>query len=234
MATKLKSALKTIPWSLAAKAVITGCSWLYLPFWIFILVSFYFYFVPLFRPFKFAAIFLSFLVLAFLLPANWVTALALVVVFFLLLGIKDLVFIERRTAYEIAVLLIFLLAFTSFFLNYSFLEVSAINGIVLILVFGYFLIKNLMSYLRTGTDDRVVNLASFVISFIISESLVVLLVMPFDFYPRLALAFLTLILLLDLNINYFEKKLTNRKILIDFTIFFILAAIILAAINLGV
>ncbi|MCL4437431.1 hypothetical protein M1513_00080 [Patescibacteria group bacterium] len=234
MAIKLKSALKTIPWSLAAKAVITAGSWLLLPFWVFVLVVFYFYFIPLFRPFKFIALFLSFLILAFLLPVNWAAALALAVVFFLILGIKDLIFIERRTVYEISVLLISLLAFISFFSIYSFLDISSLKGVVLILILGYFLLRGLIDYLRTGTDNRAVDLASFVISLIISELLLVLLIMPFDFYSRLALTFLVFILLLDLNIHYFERKLTNRKILIDFTIFFILAAVILASINLGI
>jgi hypothetical protein len=233
MVIKLKSVLRAVPWSLVAKAAIIGAVWLYLPFWLFILAALYFYFIPFFRPFKFAAAFLIFLVLAGILPFYWWVAAILAIIYALILGVKDLVFIDRRFAYETLVFFLFFLAFAVYFLNYHFLEGSAVLASVLMTIFGYFLIKNLMDYLKINVSGRLKRTASFLIVFLVAEIIFVLLLLPFDFYPRLALGFLFFVFLVDLVLSYLEAKLTNRKILIDFTIFFAMAVIILASVNWG-
>ena len=47
MEEKLKSILKQIHWSLVLKATIFAVAWFALPFWIFLLLALYLYFVPL-------------------------------------------------------------------------------------------------------------------------------------------------------------------------------------------
>ncbi len=233
MARKLKSTLKAVPWFLAAKAIIVGAVWLYLPFWIFILAAFYFYLVPLFRPFKFAVSFIIFLVLAAILPAYWWIAAALAVVYALILGVKDLIFIDRRFAYETLFSFLFFIAFAVYFLNFHFLESSAVLAAALMAVFGYLLIESLMDYLRLNASGSLKKTASFLIALLSAEMIIILLILPLDFYSRLAFSFLFFVFTIDLVLSYLETKLTNRKVLIDFTIFFTLAAVILASVNWG-
>ena len=52
METKLKLNLARIHWSLVLKAAFLAAVWLLLPGWIFLILSFYFYFVPIFHPWK--------------------------------------------------------------------------------------------------------------------------------------------------------------------------------------
>ncbi len=47
MAEKLRSISKRINWSLVLRSVIFGVAWWALPFWLFLLVALYLYFVPI-------------------------------------------------------------------------------------------------------------------------------------------------------------------------------------------
>lgn len=106
METKLPSILRRIPWSLALKSLAAGLAWYALPLWAALLAAVYFYFAPLFEARKFAFPFLVLLFLMWAEPVSFLMALVLAGVFFLLLGIKDLVFIDRSSAYEILVMLL--------------------------------------------------------------------------------------------------------------------------------
>src|SRR2546422_648850 len=109
METKLKLISKRIHWSLALKAGGVAAAWYFLPRWAFLFVVLYFYFVPIFHPWKLFLPFLTFLFLVFnefVVPAgqsqlSQIGFAAIIAVFFyVILGIKDLVLIDRRSAYD--------------------------------------------------------------------------------------------------------------------------------------
>lgn len=105
METKLRLILKRIHWSLALKAAILAVVWMVLPGWAFLILSAYLYFVPFFDPWKLFLPFLVFLFLAFTGPPNPGFALILGSLFYVILGIKDLILIDRRSAYDIMILI---------------------------------------------------------------------------------------------------------------------------------
>ena len=106
MAGKLKSALGRIPWSLLLRAGLAGGGWLYFPFPVFVLACLLIYSRPAFNFSKFLHLFLALLFLAFVVPHSAVNAILLSLIFYLLLGIKELVFIERGDIYEMIFLLL--------------------------------------------------------------------------------------------------------------------------------
>ena len=101
------------------KAGIMGLLWLFLPFWIFLAAGFYFFFFPFFQPLRLALPFFLTLVAAAVLPANFLFALFLAVLFFLILGIKNLIFVNRFGAHQLLVFSLLLLMFLSFFSGFE-------------------------------------------------------------------------------------------------------------------
>src|SRR5579863_4846301 len=100
----LKSILKRISWSSLLKAVIFAAAWWLLPFWLFLLIALYLYYVPLAGSYGASAPFWTLMLIGLLEPSNLFTALIFGAVFYFILLIKDLLIIDRRMAYEIVVL----------------------------------------------------------------------------------------------------------------------------------
>jgi len=98
METKLKSNLKQIHWSLVIKATVTGLAWLFLPWGIAAALAAVFYFFPPFRAALFGGHFIAFLSVSwFFHPVGgFFLALILSATFFMMLGIKDMLFITRK------------------------------------------------------------------------------------------------------------------------------------------
>lgn len=112
MAEKLKSILKRIHWSLPRKSIwglilkaaIFAVAWLILPWWLFFLVALYCYFIPLFRSGKLLVPFFCLLVLTIAQSPGFLFALVFGIIFYYILLIKDLLIINRKSAYELLVL----------------------------------------------------------------------------------------------------------------------------------
>src|SRR3989338_1335654 len=119
MAAKLKSILRPIHWSLAFKAALFAVAWLVLPAWAFVLVAFYLYCVPRFQALRFGFPFLALLVLLVTEPPRAVGAFFAGVAWYLLLGTKDMAFMEKRTPHAALVLLIVFLMCVLFFSRFS-------------------------------------------------------------------------------------------------------------------
>ncbi len=98
MAEKLKLALKKIHWSLAFKAVIAGLSWVYLPWWFSLFILLGIYFIPLFQTRNLFLPFLTTLVLGWVLPDTLFSGVLIALQMYLILGIKDFIFIDRQEA----------------------------------------------------------------------------------------------------------------------------------------
>lgn len=98
MEIKLRSISNRIPWWLGCRALLLGAAWLFLPFWVFFFLANYFYWVPFFEVWAFFVPF----VLALLLAGTHIPmgALGVAVLFFLILGGKEFVFVHRTKVFE--------------------------------------------------------------------------------------------------------------------------------------
>jgi hypothetical protein len=106
MVEKLKSVWKIPKFKLGVKAFILAASFFYLPFWISALLACFFYFYPALNTGKLLTSFLVSLFLGFvfsgMIPAAdfWLTA---GFIFYLLLGVKDMVFVNWKPVYILLV-----------------------------------------------------------------------------------------------------------------------------------
>jgi len=120
MAAKLKSISRQIHWSLLGRAALFALAWFFLPFWLFALIALYLYFFPLFNTWKLFWLFFALLVLAYIEESGaGSSGLVFVVIFaalfYYLLLIKDLLLIDRKSAYELLILVLVFFLFRDFY-----------------------------------------------------------------------------------------------------------------------
>ena len=184
MVEKLKSILRRIPWSLALKAFVFGISWLLLPMWVFVFVALCSYLFPLFQSFKFASHFIVLLVLAISTDPSLSAAIFLSAVFYLLLGLKDFLFINRRATYE-ALILLFVFAISIRF--YSLADHWSIPAFFLAFFLGglFFLLSREFPRYAGVASEGVFSfrwsIALFILSLLLAQLLVGILVLPLNF-----------------------------------------------------
>lgn len=239
MAAKLLSIVKLIPWSLAARAAAFGLAWLLVPRWVFFLVALMLYFVPLFRSLRFLFPFLILLFFAAVeVPGGWL-AFFLTSSFFLLLGVKDLVFIRRRAAHEIFLfLLLFLVAFRYFARFETWGEWAALPAALLI---GFVFFLLLRGFLREDEEGngaagamREVRrrnlLAAGAGALFTAESALGILFLPASSFVQSSLLFCVCAMLLTFLPEWARGTLGRGKILAGLSAFFAVAVLILAAV----
>lgn len=227
MAAKLRLILKRIPWSLVLKAGIFGVAWLLLPFWGFLLLALYFYFLPLFQPSRlFLPFGLSLLLAAIFSPSVW-AAIFLAVLFFFILGIKDFILLERLTAYSLLVFVLCFLIFFYSFLNFDTgLTLHAFGWFLLVGVLFFMLGRGLLNYSSRAQeipqgDLRFKYTALALGALVLVEGSLVLLFLPLNFFYKTALLFIAGVILLECMRDYFGAKLGREHILTYFSIFFV-------------
>jgi hypothetical protein len=102
MAERLKSVWKIPKLRLGVKAACLAASFFYLPFWVSALLACFLYFYPALNTEKLLASFLSSLFLGFVFSEIMSAAdlwLVSSVIFYLLLGVKDMVFLNQKSVY---------------------------------------------------------------------------------------------------------------------------------------
>ncbi len=236
MGSKLRSVLRQIHWSLALRAAIFAASWFFLPFWAFLLVAFYLYFVPFFQPRRLALP--SLLVIFFtavLTPTPWF-AIFLGVAWYLILGIKDLIFINRKQAYEILVLFLVFLVTVRFFAHFdswagafSVLYSLATSVVVFLLCKGFLKYGDLPEHAGYREKAARSTAAAAVVALILFELSLLFLVLPIHFLFQASLFFVVAAIILESVFEYVNGALTRRIILVNFSIFFIFLVIILGS-----
>ncbi len=240
MAAKLGSSIKRIPWSLLLKTAAFFLFWIApIPIWLFALAAMGLYFASIFNAMRFSVVFGAILVLLAASPSHGFLSGAIgSVAFFLLLGIKDLFFVERRAAYEVlTILLLFLLS----------LLIASRNGEEALppaLAFGAFFFLLASQLLREKSSQAPVTerhappalpalLCAGVISLLLLEFGLALFRMPFAAFQRAALLFLgSAVCLIVLN-NYRSGALDAQRILTLFSVFFVSAVFVLISTSWG-
>lgn len=236
MEAELKLILKRIPWSLAIKALVFGTSWFVLPWPLFLAVGLYFYLFPFFKPSLLGWHFAFVFGISFFLDKNWLMALFLAVAFYLILGIKDLFFVNRREAYEFLVLLAIFLGCVAFFEHFSswggyFAPVSAAFLGALVFFFG----RGMMSFSGWKEEDLpTVRLGRMFLcfgltGFFVFQTAWVITILPFSYFYRVIILFSFIMILLKLIWDYFDKNISNRKNLIYFSVFFSVLVLLLTS-----
>ena len=226
METRLRSTLRRIHWSLVLKAGGVAVAWLLFPWYVFLAVALYFYFVPLFHPSKLLFPFLIFLFLALESPLNLGFALLLGSLFYVILGIKDLILIDRRSAYDILTLtLIFLLDIWFFFSfgdsgGYS----AAVSALLLSGVVSFLFWRSLAyahPHWLSPQEARRMRMVSGAAWFFVSQLSLVVLFLPISALFQAILVFFLSAVVLALLSLHLESALTRNRVLVYFSATFV-------------
>lgn len=218
---------------LLIKAIALGLSWLVLPFWVFLALAAYFYLVPFFQPFKLFIPFLLIIAASVIVPYGFWFAVFLSVLFFLLLGIKNLILINRFENHQLMVFLILFLMFFGFFWHFENWQRWLTSLISLGIGLSFmFLFDELADYTKEN-DGRKKMFVSGLGAFLIWQVAMAVLFLPLNYFYQTALLFLFSVMLTDILIEYLAGKLDRTKILWDFSIFFVITVVMLASANWG-
>ena len=242
MEEKLKLILKRIHWSSLLKAGVFGLAWLLLPFWIFFLVALYLYFVPWFQVGRLILPFFVLLLLSYVQTSGFFFALIFAAAFYLMLLVKDLLILDRRSAYEILIL-----AFTFFLLRDFYMRFNeGIGGAAIFYAFLTAAVVALLmrsfvnSFAFEGANEPAqphfpLRRATGVwLSFLLlAQILIAGLFLPLDFIYQSTIVFLIAVLFIDLTAEYLLTGLTKNKTLGVASTVFALLVIVLSSARWG-
>ena len=226
MAIALKSVWQNPKFQLAFKAVLFGLGLAYSP-WLGVLIACWFYFRPfLYNPFALFRLLVVFLILAVVTAGGWLAVTALSILFYLILGLKNLIFIERRYWRLILSFSLFYLVFLNFFL----IDQSSWFGLKWLgfLLLVWLLIRDchtLVIARSRATKQSLVSSA--VLTLLAGEVMWIISWLPIGFLNSANLAVLFMLLLFDLTVNHFWGTLRKKLILRDFLLFLGLLIVIL-------
>jgi len=217
MVTKFKSILKRTPWSLVAKAAATGVAWLLFPFWVSAVLVLWWYFVPPFRVVVFGGHCLALLSLMWILGSLGQTPLEAVVIgaaFFLLVGVKDLIFISREALHT-------LLTFSLLFFVYAgFSSMADVLGawsggaiaFFLALLLAFLMCMGFFRYRFPELPMSHVVTLSGLIVLIVAELGTALLFSPIEAWARTALLFAATFVCLEWGREYLHGHVTSARV----------------------
>jgi hypothetical protein len=244
MVEKLKSISKRIRWSLLLKAAIFAVAWILFPFWLFVLVALYLYFVPVSQSKTVAGPFFTLLLVSFLNPVSPIFAFILGIIFLYILLIKDLVLIDRASAYEVTVLFLTFLLLLDFYIKEggSFNVFSLLYSLCVALIVGYLL----STFVRmaapqgaasseAGSSKRplLIRTALWISTLLLWQFIIVGLFLPVDFVYQTVTVFLGAIFIIDLIPQYLFGQLSRQKIMVTLSILFILFVFVLGSARWG-
>jgi len=232
MATKLRLISGKIHWPLLAKAGLLGLVWLFAPFWLFALVALYLYFSPYFQPLKLLRSLIVFLFICYMLPPfvlsfPYITAFFISCVFYLLLGVKDLVLINRQSAYQALRFFLISTIFVLFFWWGQSAEAIFVPRWLGLFVAAFMLYREYLWLVLEESSEKIA-LGAILASVIIFELAWVLAWLPIGFLNATAVLLLAVFILDDFIMHHFKGDLDRQKLLSNFTVFVFSLLIIFA------
>ena len=238
MAAKLKLISKPIPWSLLVKALLIGATWLLAPRWIFFLVALYLYANPLFHFARLLWPFTITLFAGFLMPKviafgdvripNVLGFFFLFFIFYLILGIKELIFVNRKAVYGLLVLLLFFLIALNFFSRVDAgIGLGATWGALLVAFAFFLLLIKLLAYEEIGADAMQKVAHTGLIAFLVWQVAVAILFLPLLFSSQGAILFLFGALILTFFLDYHKGALLPRRLMTHLVIFLLFVSLVL-------
>ena len=225
---------------LALKAAIFGVllllgigNWLFAV--VFILVSFYLYFRPSLNGSQFILSFLVLLATSLLIiKSSFIVYGSLFIVvffgflFFLLLGVKNLIFINRQPFYYLFNGLLLLVIFISFFWSRN----SQLFFIKYLLIFFAiaFLFREFLTFSIDGfSNSTKKNLIVYGTAFLVLQLLWAITLLPISFLNAAGLALLIVMILQDFIVHHFSGTMSRQIVLRNVTVFLILSLVIFGA-----
>jgi hypothetical protein len=243
MAAKLKSISRQIHWSLLGKATLFAVAWFVLPFWLFALVALYLYFFPLFNTWKLFWPFFALLILTYIEEPGtgvpgWIFLVVFAALFYYLLLIKDLLLIDRKSAYELLILVL------SFFLLGDFYGQFGTHGITgASLWFGFLtaaliglLLNGLMRSFSDTIHENPMRRVTIWLAFVLLLQFLILgLFLSLNFTYQSVVVFLVSVLVIDLlPENCLEVGgVSRRRVMTTGVTIFALLFIVLASVRWG-
>jgi hypothetical protein len=222
MEEKLKLISGQIHWSLLVKTAVWVLGWWFLPFGLFLVLTFYLYFVPPLRSGQLFWPFFLILVLAFFWRGDAFMGLLLGVLVYLLFGIKDLIFVNRKFVLEVlSIFGLFLLSFAILERIENWFSLRAILGSAFLAVVFGLLFRTFKNYRelpkKVEGDDGSTKIEVFMIGvtvFIVFQLAFVLIVLPVPDMYKIALFFATIVAIWEILQKYLDGMLTKRRVLI--------------------
>jgi hypothetical protein len=220
MEEKLKSITSQTHWSLLLKSIGFALAWSVLPYWLFVVAGLAFYFLPFFGSERMIVPFLALLVFAAFIQQGFFATLFFATAYFLIMGVKDLVFIDRGSAYE-AVLLLMLTAFSLLFFSHS-VNTERVSSFATAIIGAYALyvfFRGLMAHdapeseHRTKDGIRRMFLGSGVCATILFQGFIAVLFLPMNFFLQSALIVLLGAALVSALRDYISGRFDARVIL---------------------
>lgn len=171
---------------------------------------------------------------AFSTPHIW-AALLMFATFYLLLGTKELIFVQRHIAYHIAMLFLLFLVSVQLFsqLNTATISYPSLWGLAVVVLF-FLMARILFDFVRQGSQDEgswavpVMPLAA-VLGFLAWQMLLVISFLPLSFLYQAAAFFLTLSTFLEFAVSYYSHELDKRRVLATASVFACLLLIVLSS-----
>lgn len=203
---------------------------------VFVGLSAYFYFRPVFNSSYFFYSFLVLLAVFLTFIDYWSVYWAVAVfgiMFFLLLGVKNLIFINRSLFYNFLNNFLLLAVFFLFFLS----DQSQFFLIKYLAVFlaVFFLWREFLFFSVRSVNDNLgnwqskINLLAMVFSFLVFQVFWATALLPIGFLNAGAFMLLTVLVMKDLLINHLSGVLGQQEIMKNATIFIVFSVIIFAA-----
>lgn len=231
------------------RAVVFALVWAVCPFWLFLLVALYLFFVP-FSQIKIVIIpFLALLILTALQPTGFFAAVILGAIFWCTLLIKELYLVDRKSAYEALTLTLTYLLVRDFYLkagdNFGGTAIvfALIIAFVISALFSTF-IKNFTERdalperepkpAESGNRSLLRKTTVFLVFFLVFEFLMTGLFLPLDFIYQSSIVFLLAALVMEFfGKHLFNGNLLRERVLAVSSSIFVLLVIILGSARWG-
>ncbi len=231
METKLKSVLRNPQLRLGFKSAVFGALLLFAHPLVFLAGGAFLYLKPIFRTFEMIGPFILLTGISLLLAKTTVggyyfflSGVYSAVIFYLILGVKDLIFVRRADWHRVLNLA---LAYGAFLLFFYYSQEFFLAKILTLFFVTLFLLR-IFSAIGGSAFGGKKRLVYWLLAFLILEAVWAVSFLPIGFVNSAGIVALVYFTLTDLSLRYLENKLTRRKILTDATIFVLLLLAIFA------
>ncbi len=194
---------------------------------IFLAAAFYFYFRPTLNSRQFFYSFLVLILLALLFVVSnslfiFPMCLLFGVIFFFMIGIKNMIFRHRSAIYYLLNTILFLMLFAFFFSSDKF---NLFLVKYLLLFFAIFMLfREFINFsVPEASSYHKNNLISAGVAYLISQFVWIIALFPFNFLNASSLVLLILLILEDFSVNYFSGTMNRQIILRNITMFLVLS-----------
>ena len=217
------------------KSLIFGLAWYFLPAWLFYIIALILYFIPFFQWKKFFPFFIAILGLYWFGPVTVWYAFVGAVLFGWLLGIREMLLVNRKAAAETLLLAIF---FFSARVLYAMNPVAAAGGLYeslgLAVITGWMMRSLMDGFVDEKTKPQaIVRAAAWLVALLMWQIMMVGFLLPLDFVYQSTMAFLAAALMIDIVSSYVWGEAERKRILFVVSMVFGYLVLVLASAPLG-